>query len=88
MVAKLLKVNGEIKQVKPKGKFFTLSELQKLVGGYIEPLPCAKLEKCVVYGDEEGRLKNKPINVRASRMLGYVVVGDILIVPESLLDRA
>ena len=85
MVAKLLKVNGEIEYVKPKKETFTLKEMQKMVGGYVEVLPCPKLEKSVVIGDEEGKLKGKPINIRASKTLGYVVVGDIAIIPASLL---
>ena len=45
------------------GKKFTLKELQKFVGGYIELVPCADR---VAYCNEEGRLNGLPPNALAS----------------------
>jgi len=42
-MAKLFKTDGTVEDVKPKGKKFTLAEMQKFVGGYIEAVPDSKL---------------------------------------------
>jgi hypothetical protein len=56
----------------------TLTEAQKAVGGYIEPLPC-KVKGTIVYGNEDGRPTGLPVNQQASRLLGYPVVGDVMV---------
>ena len=58
----------------------TLEEAQKFVGGYVELLQLGD-EGCLLV-DEEGRLKNKMINVEASDLFnklheGYIV-GDVI----------
>lgn len=55
----------------------TLETLQQEVGGYIETLTLAA--DCCMIVDEEGRLKDKPLNEKASR-LGLPIVGDVLLV--------
>jgi len=66
---------GDIVMIRPNGTYVlytcepTLENLQALVGGYIEVIPgFTKYGRipCVVFGDEEGRLKNKPYNNRAT----------------------
>jgi hypothetical protein len=68
-----------------------LQVLQDLVGGYIEAIPGWEEhngQPCVVYGNEEGKLRGLAPNERATRMwwamLGRMVddflVGDIVIV--------
>ena len=54
-----------------------LTALQKAVGGHIETVTIAS-DACLIC-DEEGRLKGKPLNARAS-ILGILVVGDVLVV--------
>jgi hypothetical protein len=45
-----------------------------------------KGEQCVVFGDEDGKIKGKPINTKATDLwrkqgiLGDVLVGDIVVV--------
>lgn len=56
----------------------TLEALQKEVGGYIETLTLAPGVVMIV--DEEGRLKDKPCNGKASDICGMSIVGDALIV--------
>jgi len=70
----------------------SLADLQRLVGGYIElvPLPealtaalTAALDppvsgRVVLVCDEEGQLKEKPVNHVASVLAGQVVVGDVV----------
>lgn len=49
----------------------TLEELQAIVGGYIEVVPgflTYNGELCIAYCDEEGSLKNKARNERASAL--------------------
>lgn len=69
-----LPVSGpcEVKQIEN-----TLEALQQEVGGYIETLTLAA--DCCMIVDEEGRLKDKPLNEKASR-LGLPIVGDALFV--------
>ena len=69
----LIRVDGSTEQVVN----FSLENLQKLVGGYIEALYAHDGRMLVV--DEEGRLKNKPVNPAASAIFGYVVVGDVVV---------
>ena len=54
--------------------------MQKAVGGRIETVTLGKA--CCLIVDEEGRLKDKPVNPNASRAfspLGYPLVGDVLV---------
>ena len=59
--------------------------LVKIVGGYLESLPfnamigieCQELNNVVVMLDEEGKLKQKPINIK---VLYDYIVGDIAFV--------
>lgn len=80
-MATLLMATGGTKEVTPKnGKKFTLEELQKHVGGYIELMSFSNGHTLVM--DEEGRLKGLPLNREATkiaRRLGYdYIVGDVL----------
>lgn len=85
----LVKQNGIFKHVEfEKGN--TLEKMQKLVGGYIE---CISLgDDLVMVVDEEGKLKNKPINELATRIFSNnspyfdTIVGDAIICHISLLD--
>lgn len=83
-MAQIIKSNGETKTVEPKnGTDFKLEELQAIVGGYVQITYLRDDEIMVM--DEEGRLKDKDLNLRAS--LRYrrdvnpydSVVGDVLI---------
>lgn len=67
-----------------------LETAQELVGGYVEVVPLFNKylgQPCIVLCDEEGKLKGKPVNNRASlewyKCLGHSVddmlVGDILV---------
>lgn len=73
-----------------EGNVFSLEELQGYVGGYIELAPHvigedSSVEGLLIVVDEEGRLKNKPLNVMASAMCGQMLVGDVfLCLPDEL----
>ncbi len=74
-MATLIHADGRIEEVRPKnGKEFTLTELQGYVGGYIELVRHGKQN---IFCDEDGKLKDKPVNVVASHM--YPLVGDFFV---------
>ena len=81
--AKLYKADGTILEVVPaNGTDFQLDELQKMVGGYIEIVPAGKGKIMVL--DNEGKLKDKPVNNAATMMFmqaGYcdIIAGDVLV---------
>lgn len=83
-MAQIIKSNGETKTVEPKnGTDFELEELQAIVGGYIQKAYLRDDEIMVM--DDEGKLKEKDLNLQAS--LRYrrdvnpygSIVGDVLI---------
>ena len=87
-MAKLIRSNGTETIVHPTGKKWTLKELQTHVGGCIEIIP--GIGKILMILDEEGLLKMKPINHKATdivmealqgKVLRYqpLIVGDVLI---------
>ncbi len=77
-MAKIYKSNGEVKEIEPKnGKNFTLAELQEIVGGYFEPIYLPK--GMVLAVNEEGLLKNLPLNEKASNITMKLIVGDVLL---------
>ena len=83
-MAQIIKSNGETKTVEPKnGTDFKLEELQAIVGGYVQIAYLRDDEIMVM--DDEGKLKEKDLNLQAS--LRYrrdvnpydSIVGDVLI---------
>lgn len=91
-MARLIKVDGTETEVHPKGPKWTNKELQDYVGGYIEVMPGIKTTRIIM--DEEGMLKMKPINQKATqlvrellgglKLLRYIpiIVGDVLVLDE------
>mgnify|MGYP002622197616 CR=1 FL=1 len=81
-MAQWIKTDGTTIEVEPKnGTDFSLDELQGFVGGYIEVLLCG--DRYLVC-DEEGKLKNKPLNMAATMIADEYykndcIVGDALI---------
>ena len=70
------------------GKTFTLKELQKYVGGYIETVPTTDNKIMVL--NEEGKLKELPINRIASKRYKYhwddIIVGNVVICDKNLIE--
>lgn len=82
-----LKADGTNEIVFPKGKLWTLEEMQALVGGYIEPIRSAYgAEGKIMFADEDGRSKGLPANAAASRAAGQTIVGNVLVTPEELVQ--
>ncbi|MDT3388898.1 MAG: DUF3846 domain-containing protein [Bacteroidota bacterium] len=61
-------------QVKPKGETFSLEELQKFVGGYIEIVYLADGKLCMVV-NEEGKINHLPMNPIATRLFNLFTTG-------------
>ncbi len=79
-MAQIIKANGTEIDVEPKnGRDFQLSELQKVVDGYIEIVNLTDGRLMVV--NDEGKLKCLPYNQEATKLVGYndVIVGDVLV---------
>jgi hypothetical protein len=62
-MATLIHPDGKEQQVLPEGKKWTLEELQKHIGGYIELVPGPKRRIIV---NEDGILLNLPFNPKAT----------------------
>lgn len=82
-MAQIIKTNGGRKEIEPKnGSFFSLGEMQKIVGGYIEIAYLGNDTLMIV--NEEGKLMGLPINSEATilyqqRVTHDVIVGDVLV---------
>tara|TARA_Y100000310_G_scaffold43588_1_gene40676 strand:+ start:88 stop:357 length:270 start_codon:yes stop_codon:yes gene_type:complete len=81
-MARLIHPDGIEEIVHPEaGTTFSLEELQRFVGGYIErvPTPAVRGIDCVV--DEEGLMKQLPMNMKASAIVGggQMVVGSMVV---------
>jgi hypothetical protein len=85
----LYRTDGTQEVVKPGNKKdFTLKELQGFVGGYIELVFISDSRVMVV--NEDGKLDELPINVRATEIIRAqditdVIAGDALVCPSKLI---
>jgi hypothetical protein len=81
--ARIIKATGEIVEVEPaNGTDFSLEEMQKFVGGYIEVAYPHPYDGMIMVIDEEGKIKQKPINKVATLIYNNtsdVIVGDALL---------
>ncbi len=84
-MAEIIKADGTKTEFVPKNrKYFQLSELQNVVGGYIEIVPATDGRIMIV--NEEGKLKGLPYNHIASNLHGVwndPIVGDVLVCARS-----
>lgn len=66
--AKIIYTDKEAEDYTPKnGKTFGLTEMQEIVGGYIEPIRLNDGRMIIV--DEDGKSKNKAVNIPATNIL-------------------
>lgn len=82
--SKIYKASGEIIDIYPENnKNFSLTELQNIVGGYIEIILTNKPGYLLVL-NEEGKLQNLRYNEEATKLVDKVIqnkdfiVGDVL----------
>lgn len=87
MTALLIKSDGEKLNITPdNGKYFSLKELQKYVGGYIEMLLTNDDRTMII--NEEGKLKNLEINNEANKLIEeIVIVGDVVVCDWTMIQR-
>jgi hypothetical protein len=84
-MAILFRTTKEVESIKPaNGVSFTLEELQRLVGGYIELVPDVPSSRFhrnhwLAYCNEEGLLHRLPPNPVASWLLAVPLVGDVVL---------
>ena len=66
--AKIIYTDKETEDYTPKnGKTFGLTEMQEIVGGYVEPIRLNDGRMIIV--DEEGKSKNKAVNIPATNIM-------------------
>lgn len=66
--AKIIYTDKEAEGYTPKnGKTFALTEMQEIIGGYIEPIRLNDGRMVIV--DEEGKSKDKAVNIPATNIL-------------------
>jgi len=82
----LLITQSEFKIVKPKDKYFTLEELQSNVEGHIQ-LAQEVFPGYFTVCDEEGLLKELPLNELFYKGFGKRLYGNVLIVPISIFEK-
>lgn len=76
---KLIKPDGTVEDYPPAGKQYTLAELQKAVGGYIQIVRLIPTGVMVI--NEDGKLQGLPFNSRATKLYGNndPIVGPALV---------
>lgn len=86
-IAVLLTDDYRIKYVEPLNKkIFGLQELQDFVGGFIEIYPEEIIKNTTLFVDEDGLLKKRVYNQLAKDLFGLDLVGNILFVPNNLMN--
>ena len=88
--AQLITTKGEVTSVNPEnGKTFSLSELQKMVGGYIEIIP---FQNQVMVVNEEGKINGSKLNEEASVIFsntyGHIdaIYGNVIMCSSELIN--
>jgi len=79
-MAKILRANGDKEDIEyegPKEKL-SLEQIQKTIDGYFEVISVPNCHNILLV-DEEGCLKDKPINVLASTLAQREIVGDVIL---------
>ena len=78
-----------LKEIQSKEDSPSLSEAQKFVGGWVEVV---QVNDGVLIIDEEGKLKDKPVNEVASKMYADkygdedIIVGDAIYIPNGVVS--
>ena len=76
-----------VKEIQSKNDDPSLSDAQKFVGGWVEVV---QVNEGILIIDEEGKLKDKPVNEVASKMYADkygdedIIVGDAIYIPNKI----
>ena len=84
--ALLFKQDGSVTKIKPKGTYFTLKELQTLVGGLIELYP-KRLHDHLIVCNEEGLLLDLEPNDVFRKYANITLMGDVLLCPVAIFEE-
>ena len=89
--AKIIYTDKEAEDYTPKnGKTFELTEMQEIVGGYVEPIRLNDGRMIIV--DEDGKSKDKAVNIPATNILRRdhfttdYIVGTAIVCDADMLD--
>jgi len=88
-VHKVIKPDGTLVDYPPKGKQYTLEELQSAVGGYIQIVHPVGDSRYLIVLNEEGKLKDLPLNKTATRLYRQppdYIVGPALVCLDGDID--
>lgn len=82
----IYKTNGEVKEISPKNEtYYTLKELQEIVGGSIEILHLKGICNKFMVINEEGKLNKLPYNENATILYKLSLNTDDFIVGDALV---
>lgn len=82
--ATLLLPDGTSHPCEPtQGRHWTLAELQKHVGGFIELVAVPSQPGMVLVVDDEGNLKGLALNLTATGLAGKPIVGPAVLTPRA-----
>jgi hypothetical protein len=88
MKARIIRADGTETEVEPKnGTDFSLEEMQKIVGGYIEIVHVPRSRDLIVL-NEEGKLEGLPLNQKATALYANpmdCIVGNVLVCPSDMV---
>ena len=89
--AKIIYTDKEAEDYTPKnGKTFALTEMQEIIGGYIEPIRLNDGRMIIV--DEDGKSKDKAVNIPATNILRRdhfttdYIVGTAIVCDSDMVD--
>lgn len=89
-MAKQIKADGTEADVSPKGKYFSLEELQELVGGLIEVVRVPKFngDRSIMLVNEDGLRLGLPRNEAATKLYAETHTGMALIVGDVVICQS
>ena len=89
--AKIIYTDKEAEDYTPKnGKTFALTEMQEIIGGYVEPIRLNDGRMIIV--DEDGKSKNKAVNIPATNIMRRdhfttdYIVGTAIVCDDDMVD--
>lgn len=97
--ATLLKTDGTVEELEPKGKKFTYNEIYEAIGNIIEPI-CLnyytkdkEYKKMNLVCDEEGAINGSALNEKATELLRDIagpgtqaLYGNVILMPNKLFN--
>lgn len=81
----LIYENGRVEPFRFKGAEPSLEELQRAVGGYIDLVRTPTLPGHIMVVDDEGIIKGKHLNQRATLIALRNIVGRVVVLPSELI---